>query len=41
MLRVARFFVEGDDMPDLYDGRSQDNIKANEYACRRVALEAR
>lgn len=39
VLRVARFFVEGDDMPDLYDGRSQDNIKANEYACRRVALE--
>lgn len=39
VLRASRFFVEGDDMPDLYDGRSEDNIKANEYACRRVALE--
>jgi hypothetical protein len=26
-------------MPADYDGRSDDNIKANEYACRRVALE--
>ena len=26
-------------MPHHYDGRSEDNIKANEYACRRVALE--
>ncbi|ORW03020.1 dTDP-glucose 4,6-dehydratase [Mycobacterium lacus] len=39
VLRASRFFVEGDDMPGLYDGRSEDNIKANEYACRRVALE--
>lgn len=39
VLRVARFFAECDDMPDEYDGRSDDNIKANEYACRRVALE--
>jgi nucleoside-diphosphate-sugar epimerase len=39
VLRASRFFVEGDDMPHLYDGRSEDNIKANEYACRRVALE--
>lgn len=39
VLRVARFFAEFDDMPDDYDGRSDDNIKANEYACRRVALE--
>lgn len=39
VLRTARFFAEGDDMPNHYDGRSDDNIKANEYACRRVALE--
>jgi nucleoside-diphosphate-sugar epimerase len=39
VLRTSRFFAEGDDMPHLYDGRSEDNIKANEYACRRVALE--
>jgi len=39
VLRTSRFFVEGDDRPDLYDGRSEDNIKANEYTCRRVALE--
>jgi nucleoside-diphosphate-sugar epimerase len=39
VLRTARFFAEGDDMPELYDGRSDDNTKANEYACRRVAVE--
>ncbi|MFZ1175477.1 MAG: NAD(P)-dependent oxidoreductase [Mycobacterium sp.] len=39
VLRTSRFFAEGDDMPDLYDGRSDANIKANEYAFRRVALE--
>jgi nucleoside-diphosphate-sugar epimerase len=39
VLRTARFFAEGDDMPGDYDGRSDDNIKANEYAHRRVALE--
>lgn len=39
VLRASRFFAEGDDMPQLYDGRSDDNIKANEYAFRRVALE--
>jgi nucleoside-diphosphate-sugar epimerase len=39
VLRTARFFVEGDDMPGDYDGLSDDNIKANEYAHRRVALE--
>ncbi|MDT5224229.1 MAG: UDP-glucose 4-epimerase, partial [Mycobacterium sp.] len=38
VLRASRFFVEGDDMPQLYDGRSDDNIKANEYAFRRIAL---
>lgn len=39
VLRASRFFAEGDDMPHEYDGRSDDNIKANEYAYRRVALE--
>lgn len=39
VLRTSRFFAEGDDMPGEYDGRSDDNIKANEYAYRRVALE--
>ncbi|OBF87929.1 dTDP-glucose 4,6-dehydratase [Mycobacterium sp. 852002-51163_SCH5372311] len=39
VLRASRFFAEGDDMPHQYDGRSDDNVKANEYAYRRVALE--
>ena len=39
VLRTSRFFAESDDMPHHYDGRSEDNIKANEYAYRRVALE--
>jgi nucleoside-diphosphate-sugar epimerase len=39
VLRVSRFFTEGDDTPDQYDGRSEENIKANEYAYRRIALE--
>ncbi len=39
VLRASRFFAEGDDMPHEYDGRSDDNIKANEYAYRRIALE--
>jgi nucleoside-diphosphate-sugar epimerase len=39
VLRVARFFADSDDMPDVHDGRSDDNVKANEYASRRVALE--
>ncbi|MGE2814161.1 NAD-dependent epimerase/dehydratase family protein [Mycobacterium heidelbergense] len=39
VLRVARFFADGDDMPHVHDGRSDDNVKANEYASRRVALE--
>lgn len=39
VLRTSRFFAEGDDMPGDYDGRCDDNIKANEYAYRRVALE--
>lgn len=39
VLRTSRFFAEGDDMPHLYGGRGEDNVKANEYAYRRVALE--
>ena len=39
VLRTSRFFAEGDDMPVQYDGRSDENVKANEYAFRRVALE--
>jgi UDP-glucose 4-epimerase len=39
VLRTSRFFAEGDDMPQHYDGRSDDNVKANEYAYRRVAIE--
>ena len=39
VLRVSRFFPEADDMPDSHEGRTADNIKADEYASRRVALE--
>jgi nucleoside-diphosphate-sugar epimerase len=39
VLRTSRFFAEGDDMPGQYDGRSDENVKGNEYAFRRVALE--
>ncbi|GAB7142160.1 NAD-dependent epimerase/dehydratase family protein [Mycobacterium riyadhense] len=39
VLRAARFFAELDDMPDTHGGRSDDNVKGNEYAYRRVALE--
>jgi UDP-glucose 4-epimerase len=39
VLRVARFFPEADDTPDAHEGRTDDNIKADEYASRRVALE--
>jgi nucleoside-diphosphate-sugar epimerase len=39
VLRVARFFPEPDDTPDAHEGRADDNIKADEYASRRVALE--
>jgi UDP-glucose 4-epimerase len=38
-LRVSRFFPEADDAPDAHYGRSDDNVKADEYASRRVALE--
>lgn len=39
VLRVSRFFSEPDDMPDAHEGRCDDNVKADEYASRRVALE--
>jgi nucleoside-diphosphate-sugar epimerase len=39
VLRVARFFADADDMPGDHGGRSDENVKANEYASRRVALE--
>ena len=39
VLRVSRFFSELDDAPDTHEGRSDDNVKADEYAFRRVALE--
>lgn len=39
VLRVARFFPEPDDTPGAHDGRTDDNVKADEYASRRVALE--
>ncbi|MBW0014677.1 MAG: NAD(P)-dependent oxidoreductase [Mycobacterium sp.] len=39
VLRVARFFADADDMPHVHDGRGDDNVKADEYASRRVALE--
>jgi len=39
VLRVSRFFPEADDAPDTHEGRSDDNVKADEYASRRVALE--
>jgi nucleoside-diphosphate-sugar epimerase len=39
VLRVARFFPEPDDAPDRHDGRCDDNVKADEYASRRVALD--
>jgi UDP-glucose 4-epimerase len=39
VLRVSRFFLEADDVPDAHEGRTDDNVKADEYASRRVALE--
>jgi nucleoside-diphosphate-sugar epimerase len=39
VLRVARFFPEPDDAPHAHEGRGDDNVKADEYASRRVALE--
>jgi UDP-glucose 4-epimerase len=39
VLRTSRFFPEADDAPDAHGGRSDENVKADEYAYRRVALE--
>lgn len=39
VLRTSRFFPEFDDAPDTQEGRSDENVKADEYAYRRVALE--
>ncbi|NOQ99191.1 NAD(P)-dependent oxidoreductase [Mycolicibacterium fortuitum] len=39
VLRVARFFPERDDRPEAHEGRSDANVKADEYASRRIALE--
>jgi UDP-glucose 4-epimerase len=39
VLRTSRFFPELDDAPDTHEGRSDENVKADEYAYRRVALE--
>jgi len=39
VLRTSRFFPEADDAPHAQDGRSDENVKADEYAYRRVALE--
>jgi UDP-glucose 4-epimerase len=39
VLRVSRFFPEADDTPDAHEERTDDNVKADEYASRRVALE--
>ncbi|MGE2716892.1 NAD-dependent epimerase/dehydratase family protein [Mycolicibacterium litorale] len=39
VLRASRFFGELDDAPGTHDGRCDDNVKADEYAYRRVALD--
>jgi UDP-glucose 4-epimerase len=39
VLRISRFFPETDDTPHTHEGRTDDNVKADEYASRRVALE--
>ncbi len=39
VLRTSRFFPEPDDAPDIQEGRSDENVKADEYAYRRVALD--
>jgi UDP-glucose 4-epimerase len=39
VLRTSRFFPESDDAPDTQEGRTDENVKADEYAYRRVALE--
>jgi UDP-glucose 4-epimerase len=39
VLRTSRFFPEVDDSPHAHEGRSDDNVKADEFAYRRVALD--
>ncbi len=39
MLRTARFFSEEDDDPKAREDYADDNVKANEYLFRRVAIE--
>ncbi|MCT7661842.1 NAD-dependent epimerase/dehydratase family protein [Mycobacterium deserti] len=39
VLRTSRFFPEMDDSPDAHYGRDDENVKADEYAYRRVALD--
>jgi nucleoside-diphosphate-sugar epimerase len=39
VLRVARFFPESDDDPGAHEGRCDANVKADEYASRRVSLD--
>ena len=39
VLRTSRFFPEADDNQQVRDAFSDDNVKANEYLYRRVAIE--
>jgi len=39
VLRTSRFFPEEDDNPESREAYADDNLKANEYLFRRVALE--
>ncbi|BCI53390.1 dTDP-glucose 4,6-dehydratase [Mycolicibacterium litorale] len=39
VLRTSRFFPESDDAPGTHGGRCDDNVKADEYAYRRIALD--
>lgn len=39
VLRTSRFFPEKDDNRDVREAYSDDNVKANEYLYRRVAIE--
>ncbi len=39
VLRTSRFFPEGDDDPEAANAYPDDNLKANEYLYRRVAIE--
>ena len=39
VLRTSRFFPEGDDDPEIRSAFADDNVKANEFLFRRVAIE--